>query len=301
MSRHKKYLIGGIVFKTEIVIPELPETELDHDTIIEIGKAPEELQNGYNVRALLQVNDKDEVLVIMPDLARFYIKGSKKVIIQILNKSRERDAINHLLTFIFGAISYKKHFFPLHGGGVVYNGEAYLFTGESGSGKSTTIAGLLKQEFPIVADDISNLFYKDGKWRVHPCFPRVKLWEDSLNLLSFSNRGEYRFKKDFNKYFVPVENSFIDKAYPVKRIYHLSTCRESTVSFNKLEGPDSIYTLRNNSFKPVMVKHFGLSEIHFNQLLSLSKDVQVYNLIRSKEKNEFGKMITELSNHIKNE
>lgn len=296
-----KYLVGGIVYKTSIEFPEFIETTLPHTTIVEYGNVPERLENQIDARALIAANDKDEVLFTMPKVARFLIEGTHTVTIELIDTSKKSDAEKYMLTFVLGMISYKMKYFPLHGGGVVYNNEAYLFTGLSGAGKSTTIAALKDAGFKILGDDIANLFLEGKEVYMHPCFPRFKLWEESLEMLNLKNTNEYQLKSDINKYLVPVGENFSEMPIKVKRIYHLQEDREGNFSFLVKKGPEKLNLLKSNSYKPWAVKLFGFQKEHFALMNQMLPFIEWVEFRRPKDKLKFEEMKSLLINHIKNE
>lgn len=296
-----RYLIGGLVLESEIDFPEMIKTDrVDVDVVVQYGKVPEALENESFKKVLFTMNESDEVLFKMPEIANYLIKGNSLVTIDLLDEERKEDAHKYLLTFVLGVLSFKSGFFPLHGGGIVHKGEAYLFTGTSGAGKSTTMAGLQQRGFATVGDDIANLFVEDNVIKVHPCFPRFKLWEESLTILNNKNEGEYKLRKDLNKYLVPV-NNFHAEMIPVKRIYLLQETADVKESFIPVKGQEKISKIKANSYKPWMVKSFGLEKKHFGLMMKMASKVEFVEFHRTKKKEDLDEMFKELIAHIKGE
>jgi hypothetical protein len=67
----------------------------------------------------------------------------------------------------------------LHASAVVISGKAVVFAGQSGSGKSTTVAMLHRHGYTILSDDVTEI--ADGK--ALPSVPSVRLWPDVLEAL----------------------------------------------------------------------------------------------------------------------
>lgn len=294
----KKYIAGGIIIETDIDFPELILTEGTADVVLSYGVVPEELQKTKHEKALFSSNE-NEVLFRMPDIARYLIEGHSKITIELIDSKRKSDAEKYILTFILGVLSFKKGFYPLHGGGVIHNGEAYLFTGHSGAGKSTTMAGLQQRGFKPVGDDIANLFVKDGKVYVHPCFPRFKLWKDSLNILKKNGSGEYHLRSDMEKFLVPMGDDFSIEPVPVKRIYLLLEDRNFKYSFNKIKGKEKLQRLKVNSYKPWMVKAFSLNQLHFDLMNDIVGKLEITEYHRPLDRENLEKMYELLIENIK--
>ena len=254
-----------------------------------MGKTPEKLENATINKVLVQVNS-NEVILNIPDIAKFWIINDNEVIIEVLHPDKTTDAQKYILSFILGVLSFKKGFYPLHGGGVIHNGEAYLFTAHSGAGKSTTVAGLQQRGFKSLADDICNLYIENEKIMMHPCFPRFKLWEDSLEMLNIKNVGEYKLRSDLQKFLIPVLNDFSITPVPVKRIYLLVENREGKTFMEEVLGKDKMEILRNNNYKPWMVKAFNILKEHFGLMSSISNKVEIKRFNRPLNKAKLNEM-----------
>jgi hypothetical protein len=75
----------------------------------------------------------------------------------------------------------------LHASAVNIGGMGFVFAGKSGSGKSTLAAALCQRGHAILADDTTFILrYCGWKDAIHPAFPQVKLWSDSLTALGKS-------------------------------------------------------------------------------------------------------------------
>lgn len=295
-----KYIVGGIVLGSEIEFPELiKEKDREIDVLVKYGEIPEKLEGGSDNHVLFSHNQNDQVILEIPEIARYLVNNTKEIIIHLIDEKKAEDAHKYILTFVLGVISFKKGFFPLHGGGIVHNGEAYMFTGKSGAGKSTTLAGLQQRGFSSVGDDISNLFFREGKTHVHPCFPRFKLWDESLEILNLRNSGEYKLRSDMEKFLVPM-NNFHSTPVPVKRIYHLVE-ENSAMSFNLISKNNKIKKLIQNSYKPWMVKTFKLQQKHFNLVTQITDSVEITEFTRPKDQKKLDQMFDFLIQNIKGE
>jgi hypothetical protein len=283
------YILGGIVITSEFEINELTHCNEKADVTLKMGKTPDKLENLVIDKVLVQVN-VNEVLLTIPEIAKYWIINDKEVIIEVINPDRVEDAQKYILSFILGVLSFKKGFYPLHGGGVIYNGEAYLFTAYSGAGKSTTIAGLQQRGFNVLADDICNIYIENENVLVHPCFPRFKLWEDSLDMLNIKNVGEYKLRSDLKKFLIPVFNEFSITPVPVKRIYLLVEDRDGKTFMEEVIGKEKMEILRGNNYKPWMVKAFNMLKEHFGLISTISNKVEIKRFNRPLNKAKLNEM-----------
>jgi len=71
----------------------------------------------------------------------------------------------------------------LHGSAVSAGGHAATFLGPSGIGKSTLAAALSRRGYSILADDLSRLDKRDGRYYIAPGYAGLRLWGDSAETL----------------------------------------------------------------------------------------------------------------------
>jgi hypothetical protein len=112
-----------------------------------------------------------------------------------------------------------------HAGGVSVDGEALVFFGHSGQGKSTLSASFGKAGYPVITDDVLVLEESDQGFGALPSFPWVRLCResidavfgmDALEFLSADGDGKLRVSPDSG--LMP----FAARPSPVKGIYVLS-------------------------------------------------------------------------------
>lgn len=292
------YLIGGVVLETKIEFPELLKTERATNIKVEYGNTPETLEKTNFQRALVTGNAKGELLFKVPNIAHYFFSGNN-ITIQLLDQGRKKDAEMYILTFLFGAMSFKMGYFPLHGGGIVHNGKAYLFTGRSGAGKSTLLSALEAKGFQVLSDDISNLSVSEGGVIANPAYPRFKLWENSLLMLNKKGNDEYQLRSDMNKYMVPISNYSPDPI-PVNTIYLLNENNNATIDIIPQKGKEKFNILQKNIYKLWMPKVFNLNLELFELTNKIAEKVVVKEFMRPMDNRLFNTTVDTIIKDIKN-
>ncbi|MDY4508854.1 MAG: hypothetical protein SPD95_09055 [Candidatus Faecousia sp.] len=130
----------------------------------------------------------------------------------------EREYILHSAAFCRGILGHGRFF--LHASAVVYGGEAYLFSGPSGTGKSTHTA-LWRKLFPdsyILNDDKPVIWPEKGK---------ISAWGTP-----FSGRTDLQ----------------VNRGVPVKGICFLKQGRENRI--RPVTGAEALALLLNNTWRP---------------------------------------------------
>lgn len=93
------------------------------------------------------------------------------------------DAATYLCGPVLGTLLRLRGWQCLHAGAFVMNGTAVAVVGESGAGKSTTMAALALRGISIITDDIVAFRRQDSAFVVSPTLPQLKLWPDSAATL----------------------------------------------------------------------------------------------------------------------
>jgi hypothetical protein len=75
----------------------------------------------------------------------------------------------------------------LHASAVAVNGRAVVFVGDVGAGKSTTAMAMGRLGYPILSDDIVPIYQNAGATYAQPGYPRMRLRQPSLPMLSDIN------------------------------------------------------------------------------------------------------------------
>jgi hypothetical protein len=118
--------------------------------------------------------------VLSQDGSRLWIRWPETV--------AESDIFSYLLGPVMGFVLRVRGIVCLHASAVVINGRAVVFVGDIGAGKSTTAMAMGQLGYPIISDDIVPICEKAGVTYAHPGYPRMRLRQPSLSMLSDLNR-----------------------------------------------------------------------------------------------------------------
>jgi hypothetical protein len=118
--------------------------------------------------------------VLSRDGARLWIRWSKTV--------AERDVFSYLLGPVMGFVLRVRGGVCLHASAVTVNGRAVVFVGDAGAGKSTLAMAMGRLGCPIMSDDIVPIYQNAGVTYAQSGYPRVRLRQPSLPMLSDLNR-----------------------------------------------------------------------------------------------------------------
>jgi hypothetical protein len=138
------------------------------------------------------------------------------------------DTATYLLGPVLGLLLRLRGVTCLHASAVAFGGNAVAFVGSEGAGKSTTAAALARQGHAILSDDVVTLAERDGSFFIHPAYPYLCLWPESVESLYGSPEALPRFSANYEKRCLSLgkqELRFAERALPLAAIYILGERR----------------------------------------------------------------------------
>ena len=192
--------------------------------------------------------------IIYSDHTEFWLDRALNRVWAIWPKSSSlEDTLCYLLGPIFGLLLRLQGRVCLHASAVEINGEAAVFAGREGAGKSTTAAGFARLGSPVLSDDIVALHEKDACFHVLPAYPRVNLWPSSVKLLYGSENALPLITTGWEKRFLSLGQEgmpkFGDRETPIGAIYLL--CGSSATAERCIEAvskKDALLMLIANTY-----------------------------------------------------
>jgi hypothetical protein len=116
----------------------------------------------------------------------------------------------------------------LHASAVAFGENAVAFVGSEGAGKSTIAAALAQRGHAVLSDDVVPLTERNGSFFVHPAYPYLCLWPESVESLYGSTEALPQFSANYDKRCLSLrkqELRFADRALPLAAIYILGDRR----------------------------------------------------------------------------
>lgn len=195
--------------------------------------------------------------------------------------------VSLLLGSVLGRVLLLQGMLCLHASVVSIDGKAVALVGHSCAGKSTTAAALAQRGFPVLADDIAALLADGTKFWVQPGYPRLRLWQNSVNALGFS-------VEELPKVTIYAEKRYLDLSLncdklwqfqnmplPLSAIYLLEK-RDSTLvrpNIVSISQAEALGKLAANVYGKTMLDKQRLG-INFQQLSQLVQGVPIRQLAR---------------------
>jgi len=162
------------------------------------------------------------------------------------------DTSTYLLGPVLGLLLRLRGVTCLHASAVSFGDFAVAFIGSEGAGKSTTAAALAQQGCAIVTDDVVALAETDGVFYVHPAYPYLCLWPESVASIYGSADVLPRFSPAYDKRCLSLARqglSFEARTLPLKAIYILEERRSDPApGIEPLADQSALLALVANTF-----------------------------------------------------
>lgn len=163
------------------------------------------------------------------------------------------DMATYLLGPVLGLVLRLRGVTCLHASAVVVDGKAVALVGASGAGKSTTAAAFAKAGYKVLADDIVALDERSGAFWVRPAYPRIRLWDSSVEALYGSKEVLPLLTPTWDKRYLDLLNGsqrFQSEPLPLAAVYLLDErSAESNAPFiEALPDNQKVMTLVANTY-----------------------------------------------------
>jgi hypothetical protein len=180
-----------------------------------------------------------------PRTARFLVQGGNRVVVQ-----RGAEADQALLAKQFGAsavpaVMRHRGLLVMHATGAVLDEGAVLIAGDSGVGKSTTLAALLRRGSRMLSDDVSVVrFGGDHGLEVLPGPASMRLTERSAAAMRIDLTGDAGVPVGpRRKRTVPTNQSMATAGAPLRALFILRTGSSESVTITTLVGTKKLHAV----------------------------------------------------------
>ena len=277
----------GLTFcNTASDLVTLPFAEIDPpagavDVTVRLGQVATALPGAVANNGLWSVKPGAFHLSDTP-VGRLMLLEGRELIIDPAAGASASDLRIYITGSAIAALLMQRQIVPLHASAVLMDGNAVLFAGPAGPGKSTLLAALLQRGYTALSDDVVGVVLApDGTPQIRPGYPVIKLWEDVLAKIPMpQDAGETTQIRDgLAKHVLPVEQ-FDMAQRPLRHIYLLGQRVKGDVSAKRIQGPQLIEQLRSVCYRKRMIQGLGAQPAQFAALAALVKHVPTFVLPR---------------------
>lgn len=277
------YSAYDLSIHSALPLPELtPLAEAEADVTIQKDKLRWPASASVSPEGSFHFAGK-EAYLFWDNVGTFLVRNGNEIIADPLPEADEQLVRLPLLGAVLSVLLHQRGELVLHASAVAVDGEAVVFMGAKGQGKSTTAAALYAQGHCLIADDTVAISLDDqGRLIVKPGFPQLKLWPEA----AWSSLGDEpdnlpRIASGCDKRFRRVLDRFSERPVPLRCIYALST--GPNLEIKRAASQEALLRIIANSYAARFGKqllHSAGAVSHLNQCADLAYRIPVYCLNR---------------------
>jgi hypothetical protein len=156
---------------SELELPGLEPATGPHDVMIRLGKVEQRVRRRAT---------KDEEHSFSSGVGHFLVRDGQTIIVDPAAGGDPASLRSMLLGRVMGYLMRQRGCLPLHGSAVRVEGKAILFLGDSGMGKSTTVAAFYAAGHVALADELCALGIANGGCELRVSGSPIRLTPDSF-------------------------------------------------------------------------------------------------------------------------
>ena len=261
-----RYSGFGLCIHSEIELPGLPPGGAEPDVMICFGF----------VSCVPRQATADEEVAIHDLAGRFHIRQGREILVDPAPGVDPAVLQVVLAGRMMAFLLRQRGWLSLHASAVRIDGQAILFLGTSGAGKSTIAAAFHKRGHNAITDDVGAVrVVRRGECVLCPAGPRVRLLDDSRSVFEgIEPAGVFQW----DKHVYDLSRGELEDMMPVRLIYALTDGDELEAEL--IPPLAASVLLSRNSF----VRHMRMNTTalagHVRDCAAVAAAVPVYRLTR---------------------
>lgn len=273
------YNICGLTIEFPWKINGFPVSSQPPDVFVRFGTAFPPTQEATLYHGPYCQAAPNHFFLNIENIATFMVQDGNVITIEVQQNSDIYSLNTFVLSVCLGILLIQRKLLVLHAAILEKSGRTVAFGGGPGSGKSTLSALLLKSGAGILTDNIAAINIDDkAAATVFPSFPKIHLWQSTLDKLALNGYSQEKLRPELNKYAVDLGESYINLARPLDTLCILSPWNKREMNFEEITGLEKIFQLKNVSFRTKITRGLGLDKQHFQHISALSKTIKMVRL-----------------------
>ena len=247
------YMAYGLVLSLPFPCEYLRRAPVDAipDVVVMEGKTPVCLDAPLISAPAWQVDAQQFLWKGGKRSGQFLVEAGQRIILERSPQSEDSQLAFSFLDTILAAILSQRGMLVLHANAARNPKGAIAISGESGAGKSTTLAALLQRGWKMLSDDITALRVSDrGQVEILPGIPQLHLTQEAANALAqdISGLNQYRWRR--MKAAVPTQNQMAENPTALRAMYILHILPAGRLQFQRLSGAAKFAALQECVYGP---------------------------------------------------
>lgn len=295
------YHTYGLTVSSEICLFELEEISvpLQVDADIVLGMPPQWVQDEYQRGSFASIKE-DIMWFRIYDELLIYVEAGKHAIVWPINPDIPQPTLNtYVMSGVFTFLLFQRGHICVHGSALAYNNSAFIISGSSGSGKSTTALELLKKEdITFLSDDVCPLHKEGPSQLLLPGPPWQKVCKD---VSAHESGFTYAYPDEAGgKYGRHLFDRYCATPTPVRAMFIITKEECNFVHSEELKGEQKLRAFTQNLFRGELLNILGIPPSRMLQILDIVNAFPIYRIYRPKHGNTLVEITTTIRELIKN-
>lgn len=271
------YRMHGLIVRSELPLIGLSDIGIQEscDLTIRVGEVPETLEEPIVDIPDLKINS-DALLMRWDDVGLFFVTRSGEVTVSPGPDGTRESLSVILMGRVFGAYAHLNDIFIMHSSAMVKDDRCILVAGDSGNGKSTTCAHLVKKGFQLLTEEMCRISFDDnGTPLAYPGPAGIKLWEDSLVGLGENPDDHRPVRPGFKKYWIPLRDRHYPNIMPIEAVFVLEAHEDKPFNMQELKGMQVAAELERQGYTNLVHSCLGNRASRFRNLVAMAAHCRV--------------------------
>ena len=297
------YRAFGLIIRSDFAVKALTGAEQPSDTPadVEVIRGTVGARDGVPVGDMVVTTVGASMILNIAEVGIFQVTAGREIIVEPETQATQSQVDAYLLGSVFGALLHQRGVLPLHGNGVVSNGQVYMFCGDSGVGKSTLAAYFQSRGFSLLTDDLCAVDDTGPRLGVWPGIPRLKLWDDALAHLGQSTEGLAPVPWSEGKFELPMQGVSFGGPYPIAAIYHLRQADDQNeAGIHRVTGLDAVNVVTANIYRRRLADLAGRAPEYLAHSVKIARTVPTFRMNRRWGLEWFREEVTGMIAHMAN-
>ena len=303
MTSAQTYVAYGIRLTTVFPLDDLPLADGPTDVTIRSGRVTDSMvetvmageRSFENPGAKFRFSPRG-MYAKWDRVGKVLVRDGKEVIVEREPGVTLEDLSPFLTGPVLAAVLHQRGYFVLHASCVSINGAAALFVGPKGSGKSTIAALLKARGHLLVSDDIVPLSVGSETILIEPGFPRIKLYDDSIEAIGGDPTDYPTIHRFASKRSFQTTDLWDGDPIPLRSIYLLNESSEFHIT--ELTGINAFIEIMKNAHLGRFLEETESQSTYFQSCREITKTVPVFRLDRPSSFAEMPRILGGLEHHI---
>ena len=229
-------------------------------------------KNGGHYQAI-----ENQFLFRIENLANFLLSDGDSITVEVAPGADIQTVNLYLLGSAMGVILHQRNHGVLHGNAIRFGDSAVVVVAHSGVGKSTLAGEFFRLGYELLADDVCAI---SPQGYVQPSYPYLKLWQNSLDKLDYSNASLELIRGQREKYYFPIGEQYYQEPLPLAQIYILNKHNGAKIVTRTIRGKRKLTPLFNHTYRKEYAYAILGRHAFASRLLNMAATTSVSRIVR---------------------